>query len=86
MALTAANPRLLFVSGETTEIACGSVDGSGTTSAVTVPQLTAIQGVICGGATSATAIYVASISGNQFTATHASNDDFHWIAWGTARM
>lgn len=85
MALTAASPRLLNVFGAYSEVACGSVDGSGGTSSVTVPQLSSIQGVIVTGATSTTAVYVATISGNTFTATHASGDDFHWMAWGNAK-
>ena len=86
MALTAANPRLIKTVGETTELAVGSVDGSGTSATVTVPQLSSIQGVICTGATSNTAVYVATISGNTFTATFASGDDFHWMAWGKAKI
>ena len=86
MALTAANPRLIKTVGETTELVVGSVDGSGTSTVVTVPQLISIQGVICTGATSTTAIYVATISGNTFTATHDSDDDFHYMAWGKAKI
>ena len=47
MALTAANPRLLNVFGEKTEIAAGSVDGSGASTVVTVPQLSKVHGKVC---------------------------------------
>ena len=86
MALTAANPRLIKAIGETTELVVGAVDGTGTSTVVTVPQLSVVHGAIGGGATSSTAVYVATVSGNTFTATHADGDDFYYMAWGKAKI
>ena len=86
MALTATNPRLIKTVGETTELVVGAVDATGTSTVVTVPQLSVVQGVICTGATSTTVIYVATVSGNTFTATHADGDDFYYMAWGKAKI
>ena len=86
MALTAKGVTMMENIGQFSGFATGSVDGTGASTTVTIPQFSSIQGVICGGATSTTAVYVATISGNAFTATHANNDDFHWIAWGTPRF
>lgn len=82
MALSAQDPKLLEVIGSFLGVAVGAVDGSSTSSVVTVPQLKNIKGVICTGFTSATAPYCSATSGNTFTVTHASNDDFCWLAWG----
>lgn len=81
------SPRLLNSVGEKTEIACGVIDGSGTTTTVTVPQLTRVVGAIsCDSADGACWVSTMAGTSNQFTVTHASGADFSWIAWGIARI
>ena len=80
-------PRLLNSVGEKTEIACGVVDGSGTTTTVTVPQLSKVIGAhVTDSADGASWASTISGTSNQFIATHASGADFCWIAWGIARI
>lgn len=85
MALTARSAKLVKAAGSFTEIAWGIAGGSGTSTTVTVPQFGVCYGALVGGATSATAPFCDTVSGNTFTVTTASNDLFVWIAFGTAR-
>ncbi len=81
------SPRLLNSVGEKTEIACGVVDGSSTTSTVTAPQLTRVIGaIVCDSADGASWVSTLSGTSNDFIVTHASGADFSWIAWGHARI
>ena len=86
MAQTADAPDLVQTIGAFNDMARGLAGGSGTTTVVTVPQLRTVEGVLVGGATSTTAVYCDTVSGNGFTATHASGDLFAWIAWGKAKV
>lgn len=86
MAQTASAPRLIQAVGSFTELVVGVAGGSGTSTVVTIPQLSVVQGVIVGSATSATGAFAATVSGNTFTATTANNDLFAYIAWGKARV
>lgn len=80
--ITSQAGRLVKSIGAFTELACGIAGGSGTSTEVTVPNLKRVDGVVCMSAVSVTAVYCATTSGNSFTATHANNDSFFWIAWG----
>ena len=80
------SPRLLKVSGETTEMACGIADASSTTLTVTVPQFSKVIGAVGNSLDSATSPILASTSGNTFTMTTASSDTIAWIAWGVAKI
>ena len=80
MAQTAYGPtRILGPDGLTNEFA-GVAGGSGTSTTVTLPGVKVILGVLVGGATSATAPYCATISGNTFTVITASNYLFAYRA------
>ena len=80
MAQTAYGPtRIIGPSGLTNEYA-GVAGGSGTSTVVTLPASAVILGVLVGGATSATAPYCATISGNTFTVITASSDLFAYRA------
>ncbi len=87
MALTARGPDLTEIVGSFASNigASGIAGGSGTTTTVTIPQFATCFGAIVSGATSTTAVYVDTVSGNTFTATHASNDLFCYLALGTMR-
>ena len=86
MALVAVASRQVQAVGNFTEIAVGVSAGAGTTEVITVPSLTLVQGVICGGNTSTTVAYCDTISVNTFTITKASGDIVSWLAWGKARI
>ena len=80
MAQTAYGPvRIVSPDGLTNEYA-GVAGGSGTSTTVTLPGNVTILGVLLGGATSTTAVYCATVSGNSFTVTHASADLFAYRA------
>lgn len=81
MAQTALSPTRVEAVGSMTKLVTGVAGGSGTTTTVTIPNVKAIKMVLVGGATSATAPYCDTISGNTFTATHANNDLFTYIAF-----
>ena len=81
MAQTALSPTRVEAVGSMTKLVTGVAGGSGTSTTVTVPGVKAIKMVLVGGATSATAPYCATISGNTFTVTHASSDLFTYIAY-----
>jgi hypothetical protein len=66
--------------GSYTTILFGCAGGSGTSTIVTLPGGQVVLNVLVGGATSATAPFCATVSGNQFTVTHANNDLFTYIA------
>jgi hypothetical protein len=89
MAQTAKAASLLDVIGQKGAMAWGVAGGSGTTTTVEVPQLSRIEGVLVGGATSATAPFVDTITNTtavrSFLATHANNDLFVWVAFGKAK-
>lgn len=82
MAQTASNALILQAVGSFCPLAMGCAGGSGTSTVVTIPQFKSITNVVVSSATSATGAFVATISGNTFTCTTASNDLFTWIAWG----
>ena len=85
MAQTAKSAEILQIVGSFGNLAWGVAGGSGTTTTVTVPQFSVVQGAGAMGATSNTAVYVDTISTNTFTVTHASGDLFFWIACGKAK-
>ena len=80
MALSALAPTRVEAPGSFTTTLMGTAGGSGTTTTVTIPGVTLVQTVVCMGATSTTAVYCDTISGNTFTVTHASADLFTYIA------
>lgn len=81
MAQTALSPTRIDAIGSETRLLMGVAGGSGTTTVVTIPGANmVIQAVLVGGATSATAPYCDTISGQTFTVTHANADLFSWIA------
>lgn len=80
MAVTALSPTRIEAIGSMTKLLMGVAGGSGTSTTVTIPNVAAIKAVQVGGNTSSTAPFVATISGNTFTCTTASNDLFTWIA------
>lgn len=86
MAQTALAATQLQTIGSFLQVAIGVAGGSGTTTVVTVPQFTSIKFVLPGGATSATAPFCDTISGNTFTVTHGNNDLFAWMAYGSAKL
>lgn len=86
MAQTALTPKLVEAVGSFCPFVVGVAGGSGTSTVITVPQFSAVKAVIVGGATSATAPYCDTVSGNTFTVTHASSDLFSYIAYGVAKI
>jgi len=87
MAQTAKSPTLVQAIGSFTNIVVGAeVATTGTTTVVTVPQLSVVEVVIVGGAESATAPYCDTVSGNTFTVTHGSAEDFTYVAFGKAKV
>lgn len=80
MAVSAQNPYRIEAVGSMTKLVMGVAGGSGTSTVVTIPGVSAIRSVLVGGNTSSTAPFVATISGNTFTCTTASNDLFTYIA------
>ena len=86
MAQTAKSATLVEAIGSFTKCAVGVAGGSGTSTTVTVPQFSLVEVVIVGGATSATAPYCDTISGNTFTVTTGNNDLFAYIVYGKAKV
>ncbi len=86
MAQNTLNPTLIQTIGSFTQLVVGCAGGSGTSTVVTVPQFLVVTNVIVSSATSATGAFCATISGNTFTVTTASNDLFTYIAYGKARV
>lgn len=80
MAQTALSPTRVEAVGSMTKLVTGVAGGSGTSTVVTIPGVTGIKAVIVSGATSTTAVFCDTISGNTFTVTHASSDLFSYIA------
>lgn len=81
MAQTALAPTRIESVGSETKLLMGVAGGSSTSTVVTLPGANmVIQAVLVGGATSATAPYCDTISGQTFTVTHGSSDLFSWIA------
>ena len=80
MAQTALSPTRVEAVGSMTKLVTGVVAGTSTSTVVTIPGVRAIKMVLVGGATSATAPFCATISGNTFTVTHADSDLFTYIA------
>ena len=80
MAQTALSPTRIQAVGSMTQLMMGVAGGSGTSVVVTLPANLVVLAVLVGGATSATAPYCATISGNTFTVTTASNDLFAYRA------
>lgn len=89
MAQTSLSPTLIQSVGNFTQIVVGVAAGASTTNLttdVTVPQFLRVKAVIVSGATSATAPYCDTVSGNLFTVTHASGDKFTYVAFGDAKI
>ncbi len=86
MALTAVSPTMVQAVGSFLNVAVGVAGGSGTSTVVTLPQFSVIQVPVVGGATSATAPFCDTISGNTFTVTHGSGDRFTYIVFGKAKL
>lgn len=89
MAQTALSPTLIQSIGSFTQIVVGVAAGVSTTNVttdVTIPQFLKVKAVIVGGATSTTAPYCDTISGNLFTVTHVSAEKFAYIAYGIAKV
>lgn len=86
MAQTALSPTLIQAVGSFTPVAVGVAGGSGTSTTVTIPQFHNVLAVIVSGATSATAPFCDTVSGNTFTVTTASNDLFTYVAYGQAKI
>lgn len=86
MAQTAKSATLVEAIGSFTKVVVGVAGGSGTSTTVTVPQFSVVEVVTVGGATSATAPFCDTVSGNTFTVTHASGDMFAYVAYGKARV
>jgi hypothetical protein len=86
MAQTALSPTLIPAVGSYTPIAVGVAGGSSTTTVVTVSKFHSVIAVVVGGATSSTAPFCDTISGNTFTVTHANNDLFSYVAYGNAKI
>jgi len=86
MALTAKSAALAKAMGGNMELVYGVAGGSGATTTVTIPQFKTCLGAIVGGATSATSPYCDTVSTNTFTATHANNNKFAYIAFGVANI
>ncbi len=82
MAQTALDPTLVEAIGSFAPFVFGVAGGTSTSTVVTVPQFAVVTNVLVGGATSATAPYCDTISGNTFTVTHGSSDLFSYIAYG----
>ena len=75
--------KLMESVGQYSGFACGVGLAVTTTLTVTVPSLSTIEGVVMSGRAN-TLPYLASSSGNTFTATCGSADSISWIAWGKA--
>ena len=86
MAQTAKSATLVESIGNFTKCVVGVAGGSGTSTVVTVPQFSLVEVVIPTSATSATAAYCDTISGNTFTVTTGNNDLFSYIAYGKAKL
>lgn len=80
MAQTALSPTRIEAVGSMTKLVMGVAGGSGTSTTVTIPGVSAIKAVHVSGATSATPPFCDTISANTFTVTTASNDLFTYIA------
>lgn len=81
---TTAYNKLIESLGQYSGFACGVGLAVTTTLTVTVPQLKTIHGVVMSGR-GTTVPYLATSSGNTFTATTGSADSISWIAWGVPR-
>jgi hypothetical protein len=86
MALTSLAATLVRSLGAYSDIAYGVAGGSGTSTVVRVPSMSTVSGAIVGGATSSTAPYCDTVSGNTFTVTHATSDKFAYIVFGKAKI
>ncbi len=81
--ITSQNPRLEENIGQFTPFATGIVSSTGTSTTVTVTRFTRVDGVVVTNGTSVSTLpFVATTSGNQFTVTHGSGDEFMYICWG----
>jgi hypothetical protein len=81
MAQTALSPTRVEAIGSMTKLLVGVAGGTSTSTVVTLPVGVKIKMVLVGGATSSTAPFCATISGNTFTVTHASSDLFTYVAF-----
>ncbi len=87
MAATAKAATLIQAIGSYTNLAVGVAGGSGTSTTVTIPQMSLVELVIaCAGGSTATAPTADVYSGNTFTITHANNEVFTYIAFGKAKL
>ena len=87
MAATAKSPTLVQAIGSYTPFVVGVAGGSGTSTTVTVPQMTRVDlAVAAAGGDTATAPRCDGYSANTFTVTHANNEVFTYIAFGKAKV
>lgn len=86
MALTSKAPEMVQAVGSFLDMAAGVAGGSGTSTVVTIPQFSVVEVPVVSGATSSTAPYCDTTSGNTFTVTHASGDKFSYLAFGKAKL
>ena len=81
MAQTALSATRIDAVGSETRLLMGVAGGTSTSTVVTLPGANmVIEAVLVGGATSATAPYCDTISGQTFTVTHGNTDLFVWQA------
>jgi len=76
------SPKICEVVGQFAPIAFGIATASGTTLSVTIPQFSIVYGALVLSTSTATAGYVATTSGNSFTATVGSGETCMYIAFG----
>ena len=85
LATTSLAPKILEVVGSFAPIAFGIATAVSTALTVTIPQFTLCYGALVLSSTTTTAGYVATTSGNSFTATVGSGEVCMWIAFGKLR-
>ena len=85
LATTSLAPKICEVVGSFAPIAFGIATAVSTALTVTIPQFTLCYGALVLSSTTTTAGYVATTSGNSFTATVGSGEVCMWIAFGKLR-
>lgn len=82
---SSVGPNILEVIGSFAPIAFGIATASATSLSVTIPQFSICYGALVLSTSSTTAGYVATTSGNSFTATVGSGEVCMYIAFGKVR-
>ena len=82
---TSLAPTILEVVGSFAPIAFGIATADTTTLEVTIPQFSVVYGALVLSSTTTTAGFVATTSGNTFTATVGSAEVCMYIAFGKLR-